>query len=158
MIVNGITKKHIREVVAKGNWMIRADNNGISASPSAKGFRWKENGEWTIAPDWNLLNQCGGGLHGQDKNWGGCILGSRLVFCETSGKKILLNDKIKVRRARILMIEELPKILFMRNLNLSGCTLPEGLKLPESVGGSLDLRGCTLPEGLKLPEKIKIIK
>ena len=40
------------------------------------------------------------------------------------------------------------------SLYLEGCTLPEGLKLPETVGGSLDLSGCTLPEGLKLPETV----
>jgi hypothetical protein len=39
-------------------------------------------------------------------------------------------------------------------LYLSGCTLPEGLKLPETVGGGLYLSGCTLPEGLKLPETV----
>jgi hypothetical protein len=40
------------------------------------------------------------------------------------------------------------------SLDLSGGTIPEGLKLPESVGGSLDLRRCTIPEGLKLPESV----
>jgi hypothetical protein len=40
------------------------------------------------------------------------------------------------------------------SLDLRGCTLPEGLKLPSKIGGSLYLRGCTLPEGLKLPSKI----
>jgi len=39
-------------------------------------------------------------------------------------------------------------------LYLSGCTIPEGLKLPDSIGGYLYLRGCTIPEGLKLPDSI----
>jgi len=40
------------------------------------------------------------------------------------------------------------------SLYLSGCTIPEGLKLPDSIGGYLDLSGCTIPEGLKLPDSI----
>jgi uncharacterized protein YjbI with pentapeptide repeats len=39
------------------------------------------------------------------------------------------------------------------SLDLSGCDL-KGIKLPESIGGSLDLRGCDL-KGIKLPEKYK---
>ena len=39
-------------------------------------------------------------------------------------------------------------------LDLSGCTLPEGMKLPDSVGGSLYLSGCTLPDGVKLPDSV----
>jgi len=35
------------------------------------------------------------------------------------------------------------------SLYLSGCTIPEGLKLPSEIGESLYLRGCTIPEGLK---------
>ena len=38
------------------------------------------------------------------------------------------------------------------DLNLSGLTSAEGLKLPESVVGGLDLSGLTSAEGLKLPE------
>ena len=41
------------------------------------------------------------------------------------------------------------------NLDLNGCTLPENLKLPETVGCNLDLSGCTLPENLKLPETVE---
>ena len=46
------------------------------------------------------------------------------------------------------------------SLDLSGCTIPEGLKLPDSIGGSLYLSGCTIPEGLKIPRKLqsKVIK
>ena len=41
------------------------------------------------------------------------------------------------------------------SLDLRGCTIPEGLRFPESVGGSLDLRGCTLPEGFTVPENLQ---
>ena len=37
------------------------------------------------------------------------------------------------------------------DLDLSHLTSPEGLELPEHVGGSLDLSGLTSAEGLKLP-------
>ena len=37
------------------------------------------------------------------------------------------------------------------DLDLSHLTSPEGLELPEHVGGSLDLSGLTTAEGLKLP-------
>ena len=40
------------------------------------------------------------------------------------------------------------------SLDLSGCTIPDGLKLPDSIGGSLSLSGCTIPDGLKLPDSI----
>jgi len=37
-------------------------------------------------------------------------------------------------------------------LDLSGCTLPAGLVLPESIGGGFDLSECNLPAGLVLPD------
>jgi len=37
------------------------------------------------------------------------------------------------------------------DLDLSHLTSPEGLELPEHVGGCLDLSGLTTAEGLKLP-------
>ncbi|HIC23927.1 MAG TPA: hypothetical protein EYO84_10900, partial [Planctomycetes bacterium] len=40
------------------------------------------------------------------------------------------------------------------DLNLSHLTSPEGLELPEHVGGCLDLSGLTSAEGLKLPEHV----
>ena len=40
------------------------------------------------------------------------------------------------------------------SLNLSGCTLSEGLVLPKKISGSLDLSGCTLPKDLVLPKEV----
>ena len=40
------------------------------------------------------------------------------------------------------------------DLDLSHLTSPEGLELPEHVGGCLDLSGLTLAEGLELPEHV----
>ena len=40
------------------------------------------------------------------------------------------------------------------DLDLSHLTSPEGLELPEHVGGCLDLSGLTSAEGLKLPEDV----
>jgi len=148
-----ITKKHIAEVIKNGNWIIRADDNGKSVSSDAHGFRWQPLGVWTVAPDWNEKAECGGGLHGQDKDHGGTIMGTRLVFCETRGPHIAIDgEKVKVREARILMINALPDGLTVGGwLDLAGCTgitaLPDGL----TVGGSLDLRGTGITA---LPENI----
>src|SRR4030043_21140 len=148
-----ITKKHIKEVVEKGNWIIRGDNNGVSASPDANGFKWAPLGEWTEAPDWNEDPVCGQGLHGQDQNYGGFIMGKRLVFCETEGPHIPVDgNKVKVRKARILMVG-LPEIPKMNgNLDVSGCDL-KGVTLPTSIGDSLYVRGCDL-KGVTLPTSI----
>ena len=152
-----MTKKKSRQELRKlaeaavkgGNWIIRADRDGKSHG----GFQWAEPGEWTEAPDWNTKAECGGGLHGQDKDHGGYVEGSRLVFCETQGEHISLVDKVKVHKARILLVNELPSNLRVLNdLKLSGTQiteLPEGL----SVGGYLYLRGTqikTLPKDLKV--------
>jgi hypothetical protein len=40
------------------------------------------------------------------------------------------------------------------DLDLSHLTSPEGVELPEHVGGCLDLSGLTSAEGLKLPEHV----
>ena len=40
------------------------------------------------------------------------------------------------------------------DLDLSHLTSPEGLELPEHVGGCLDLSGLTSAEGVKLPEHV----
>jgi len=119
----------VKAAIKNGNWIIRADENGISWG----GFKWSSLGEWTEASDWEVSPTCGGGLHGQDRKNGGYISGTRLVFCDTDGVHVYIGDnKIKVKRARILLVN----------------TLPEGL----TVGGSLNLSGCTgltsLPEGL----------
>ena len=146
-----VTKEHIKKVIKKGNWIIRADTDGVAY----EGFKWNAIGEWTEAPDWDPTPECGRGLHGQDSKHGGFITSrTRLVFCETYGRHVDLSDKVKVRRARILMVG-LPAGLVMEgSLSLSGCTLPKGLRLPDNIGGSLDLRGCTLPKGLKMPDSI----
>jgi len=143
--------ERIKRALETGNWIIRADNDGISPSPDANGFRWAPLGEWTEAPDFNKIADCGGGLHGQDKDHGGYILGKRLVFCETEGPHIALGEKVKVHRAAILLVNELPEGLAAKTLDLSGCTgltaIPEGL-----AAKTLYLSGCTglaaIPEGL----------
>ena len=40
------------------------------------------------------------------------------------------------------------------DLDLSHLTSPEGLELPEHIGGCLDLSGLTSAEGVKLPEHV----
>ncbi len=136
-----------------GNWMVRMDNDGVSPSEEAGGFRWAPLGEWTEAPDWDPSPRCGEGLHGQSpRGHGCCIAGSRLVLCETEGEQIPIDgDKVKVLRARIMAVNEgiPPEFLAGVSLNLEGYThpLPAGLA---SVGGNLYLRGYThpLPAGL----------
>jgi hypothetical protein len=142
-----VTQDDIDRVLKNGNWMIRADNNGASPSPEANGFRWNDIGEWTTAPDWDEYPVCGKGLHGQDMDYGGYISGTRVVFCETMGRKIPLGNKVKVSAARILMIGIPTNILFKRNLSLQGthiASLPKGL----SVGGSLYLQGTQIAKKL----------
>jgi len=145
-----ITQEYIERVVKNGNWIVRTDNDGTSYG----GFKWSPLGEWTEAADWSDEANCQGGLFGQDaKNFGFCKKGSRFVFCETDGKHIAVGNKCKVRRARILIINDLPKSLqFGGSLDLEGTqitSLPEGL----SVGGYLNLEGTqitSLPEGLSV--------
>ena len=152
------TKKDIQSAIKlalkKGNWIIRADNDGVSANENASGFKWAPLGEWTEAPDWDDSPECGHGLHGQDKTHGGTIFGTRLVFCDTDGQHVPIDrDKVKVRRARILMINELPAGLRVSGaLDLSHTKvseLPTGLR----VGGYLDLsytKVKELPPGLRV--------
>jgi len=140
-----VTKKHLKQVVQKGNWIVRTDMDGESHG----GFKWPDIGEWVEAPDWNEDPICEGGLFGQDGNhFGFCKRGTRFVFCETEGPHIAVDgEKVKVRRARILLINEFPpNFNFGGTLDLSGATLPEGFTIGD-VGGSLDLSGATLPEG-----------
>lgn len=129
-----VTKSHIRKVIKKGNWMVRADDDGFSHG----GFKWNGVGEWTEAPDWTKEECCGGGLHGQDKDNGGFICGSRLVFCETHGKHIPIGgDKIKVKKARILVVGGLPDgICFNGSLDLEGTgitSLPKTLNVKSYI-------------------------
>lgn len=141
--------------VDHGRWMLRADNDGVSPNKKARGFRWPEPGKWIKAPDFNARKKCGGGLHGQDRTWGGYCEGRRLVFCEWRGGYVggIDGNKIKVEEARILLVGELPAGLMCDgSLGLSGCDL-KGITLPQSVGGSLDLNGCDL-EGITLPRSV----
>ena len=120
-----ITQKHINKVVKKGNWIVRTDIDGKSYN----NFQWGRVGEWTEAPDWNESPICEGGLFGQDKDYYGfCKKGTRFVFCETDGHHVSINnEKVKVRRARILLVNQFPKgFKFSGSLYLSGCKLPDG--------------------------------
>ena len=150
--------KKLDQLKKSGQWMVRTDNDGISY----KNFQWSPVGEWTIAKDWNPSPVCGGGLHGQGPGGFGCAQpGTRFTFCETENVVSINGDKIKCKRAKILYTDKKALIalfyvsaIFPGSLDLHGYQLPEGLKLPESVGGSLYLEGCQLPEGLKLPESV----
>jgi len=141
-----ITPEHIAKVVASGHWIIRADNDGLSHG----GFPWAPVGEWTTAPDWTPDPVCGGGLHGIDRQHSGySISGNRLLFCETDDNHIDLGDKIKVRCARILLVNELPKgVSFRGNCDFSNlpllASLPEGF----TVGGNCDLSNLPLLSSL----------
>jgi len=143
-----VTKKHLKQVVEKGNWIVRTDMDGISYG----GFKWPDIGEWVEAPDWNKHPICEGGLFGQDKDHHGlCKNGTRFLFCETDGPHIAVGrGKVKVQRCRILLVNEFPpEFIFMGSLDLSGATLPEGFTIGD-VGGSLNLSGATLPEGFTI--------
>lgn len=130
-----------KKLLNTGKWMIRFDNEGIAYN----NFIWQPIGSWTIAPDWNTKPVCGNGLHGQGGGKGEhdyCQSGSRLVLCETKGKRIIINfDKIKVRKAKIIAINEdiISEFFLKISLDLRNYPhpLPVGLTL---VGGYLDLR------------------
>ena len=141
----------IQEVLDSGNWMLRRSNSGKSYG----GFQWEPIGEWTEAPDWNPKKECGGGLHGNGpKSSGDWTDGKDIDFCEINPSDMVdLDGKIKVRRSRILLRNQLPEGLKVGgDLDLEGTEikeLPKGLK----VGGSLDLEGTEikeLPEGLEV--------
>ena len=144
-----ITQEYIARVVKSGNWMIRADNDGLSHGD----FPWAPVGEWTTAPDWTPDPVCGGGLHGIDRQHSGySISGNRLLFCETDGNHIDLGDKVKVRCARILLVNELPKGVSFRG-NCDFYNLPLLASLPKgfTVGGYCDFYDlpllASLPKG-----------
>ncbi|OGT54392.1 MAG: hypothetical protein A3E01_03090 [Gammaproteobacteria bacterium RIFCSPHIGHO2_12_FULL_63_22] len=144
----------IEAAIRDSRWLIRTDNDGISYG----GFCWPEIGKWIECPDWNNRPECGGGFHGQTAKAGGFWNGgSRLVFCEFDGEEIVLGDKSKVRRCRILQVG-IPAIFSSAcvggSLDLRGLSSAEGLTLPQSVGGSLNLRGLSSAEGLTLPQSV----
>ena len=140
----------VKAAVKNGNWIIRGDNEGVSASDDANGFKWNSVGEWTEAPDWNEKPECGGGLHGQDKDFGGVICGTRLVFCDTEGAHIPIEDnKVKVRKARILLINELPALPNCTSLNVRGTPITKIPALPSCMW--LDVRGTRITKIPALP-------
>ena len=119
----------VKQAVETGQWMIRTDDGEGGAY---RGFQWAGVGAWTEAPDWNDRPECGGGLHGQGPAGSGELATdrrARLLFCLTDGPVVGIGgDKQKVRRAMILLVNELP---------------PDNL----SVGWSLDLIGCPMGDG-----------
>ena len=136
-----------------GNWMVRNDNAGVSYG----NFVWAPIGVWTEAPDWDANPCCGGGLHGQGPQaFGYAQAGTRLVLCEVdpADRACIGADKLKVRRARIVLVDDdvlrcflggFPGSFDLRSLE----ALPEGVSL--SAGGWLNLRSLkALPKGVSL--------
>ena len=144
-------KEQVKKVLKSGNWVLRRSNKG----KSYEDFQWKPIGKWTEAPDWDPEPECGGGLHGNGpESKGYWTNGKDLDFCEIDPTNMVdLGDKIKVKRARILLRNELPKdlkvggYLDLRNTQIK--ELPKGLE----VGGSLDLEGTPIKE---LPKDLKV--
>ena len=145
-------KEQVKKVLKSGNWMLRRSNKGRSYGY----FQWKPVGEWTEAPDWDPKPECGGGLHGNGpKSKGYWTDGRDLDFCEIDPTNMvdLEGNKIKVKRARILLRNELPKDLKVGG-SLDLCStqikeLPKDLK----VGGYLNLRDTKIKE---LPKDLKV--
>src|SRR3972149_5631048 len=157
----GINKAMLKRL--ENNWMIRTDNAGVSHD----GFKWAPVGEWTICPRWNEDTKAdctSGGLFGQGPGgMGYAQSGTRFVFCEIKGKRIVVDgNKIKTEHARILYVgqDAFNALIFVcrcnwcGSLNLSGCDLKD-ITLPTSVGGSLDLSGCDL-KGITLPTSVGV--
>lgn len=127
------------------NWMVRTDNDGVGYG----GFQWSPVGEWTMCPRWSerTVADCeSGGLFGQGPGgYGHAQAGTRMVFCETGPERMSLGDKVKVRSACIIYtgadaMEALRYACrdgFPGSLYLSRCTMPEGLTLPKTVGGTI---------------------
>ncbi len=162
----------VEQAIKTGNWMIRVERKD-GYSPTCN-FKWQPVGQWTEAPDWNPKPECGGGLHGQASEAGGCLPsgGEIVVFCETKGERVIINEnKIKVREARRLLVGQLPKGLsFNSSLDLRDCDLTniilpvlikgnlnidrsilKNTKMPRYVGGSLFMDGCNVK---KIPQKV----
>ena len=157
-----ITKALIASVLRSKRWMLRRSKDGVSHG----GFEWSPIGCWTTAPDWKPTNECGNGLHGNGPNTspGECYWntnkGTRLEFCEIGSERVSINGrngKMKVKRARVLLVNELPegfkKIAGSLDLRGTGITSLGNLK----SAGYLDLQGTgitELPKSLKVKEKI----
>jgi len=93
-------------------WMLRSSNNGISYG----GYKWKRKGEWNKAPDWNDRAECGGGFHGNAPEAHGYGFDYKCIeLHETRGKRIIIDDKIKVPESRIVAVDsEIPVAAFKR--------------------------------------------
>jgi hypothetical protein len=133
----------------EGSWLFRMDFDGLAFG----GFLWEPLGEWTEAPDWDPAPRCGGGLHGQGPLGAGYAQGgARAVLCETEGAVVGLPGKVKVRRARVVLVndeallalEELQGGGERVSLDLSGYQhpLPAGFT---RCGGYLSLSGHKHP-------------
>ena len=148
-------QEKINEVLETGMWMIRRSNNGASCH---NGFQWAPIGEWTVAPDWNPVKECGGGLHGNGPlSKGHWANGRDIDFCAVENVVDIDGEKIKCEKAMVLLRNELPYIKsFVGDFNVSGCDL-SNIKLPESIGGSIYASGCDL-SGIKLQNNIHIIQ
>lgn len=137
----------------RGNWIIRfGDSPDPARATCHAGFKLNGLGEWTKAPDWNPKPECGGGLHGQDKDHGGYrhYSGQHLYYCDTEGEHVGLGDKAKVRRARLLLVDELPRGLVADTLDLSHCTFIKSLNAPQAT--TLYARGCTSLTEINAPQ------
>jgi hypothetical protein len=174
-----ITKEYVQSVVDSGHFFLRLSNNGRSY----RGFQWNPIGEWTEAPDWNPVRECGNGLHGNKHTQKYCTWSNYqdVDFCEYDPSDVAdLWDNIKVKHARVLLRNELPEGLkeWKGGMNLYGTNikfLPDNLtvggdlslmnsnirSLPNNltVEGSLNIRGSkikTLPDNLTVGEVLDI--
>ena len=89
-------------------------------------------------------------------------INSGVKFVHSCGKKISKDEESALIEIVNAWIKKKGPVYFFEkvfasetDLDLSGCTIPEGIKLPDSVGEWLDLRGCTIPEGFQIPENLK---
>ena len=148
--------KLVENCLKTGNWMLRKSDAG----GSHEGFQWSPIGEWTEAPDWNNKSGCGGGLHGNHFSLSSCYWTNRkdLDFCEIESleEAIIMDNKIKVKKARVLLRNELPEGIkeWKGTLDLCGCDL-SGITLPKKVN-TLYLSGCNL-SGITFPEKVNCL-
>ena len=136
----------IEEVVRKGNWIICIDDE---KKLDEANFVWEPVGEWTEILNFKPDTERDNGIFGQDKSFGGKHTpGRKLLFCEIDPKSVYLpfGDEVKVSKARILLVNELPKELIAGgDLDLSDTDL-EALPSKTIVGGTLDIRGTKIKE------------
>jgi hypothetical protein len=141
-----MTREEIDKLVAEaehhGRWFLRRSNGGTAYEE----FQWSPIGEWTEAPDWSDIEECGGGLHGNDENTTDCYWssGKDLDFCVYEGPMVRIDcegGKIKVKRAMVLLRNEFPSWLKEWNgrLDLRGTGITS-LGSLQSGGGWLGQR------------------